>query len=97
MQNELKVSDLYQSAYLVAVGCEFPRVIFEGSTAKFIFPDDDGLVGWHAEAFKLDHGNEGAELHLPVKRFIGAIRRLKAAMATQRQKGSICEQRKNSR
>jgi hypothetical protein len=90
MQSELKVSELYQAAYLVASGCQFPRVTFDRTGAKFIFADDDGLVGWYAEAFKLDHGNQGEELMMPVKKFIGAVRKLKTAMAAaqQEKKGS---------
>jgi len=90
MQSELKVSDVYQAAYLVASGCAFPNVEFEGTWAKFIFPDDDGAVSWYVEAYRLDHSLDGGELVVPVKWFIHAIRRLKSAMAEaqRQQKGS---------
>jgi len=85
MQNELRVSCLYQAAYLVASGCEFPRVTFDRTGAKFIFPDADGLVSWHAEAYKLDHGTGDEVLLMPVKKFIGAVRHLKRVMNAARQ------------
>jgi hypothetical protein len=53
------------------------------------------LAGWYAEAWKLDHGVEGEELLLPVKKFTNAIQKLKSAMAAQRQeKGSTYENSK---
>jgi hypothetical protein len=98
MQSETKVTDLYQSAYLLASGCEFPRVVFERGSAAFLFPDTDALVAWHLEAWKLDHGNEGEELLMPVKKFTNSIRKLKSAMAAaQREKGSTCVQQRHSR
>src|SRR5262245_55621626 len=91
MQNETIVGDLYQAAYLVGSGCEFPKIVMEHNRserglAKFVFEDPDGLVAWHLEAWRLDHGIEGEELLMPVKKFINAIRRLKSAMGGSHRK-----------
>jgi hypothetical protein len=59
---------------------------------------DDGLVAWHLEAWKLDHGNAGEELLMPVKKFTNSIRKQKSAMAAaQREKGNTCVQQSHSR
>jgi len=86
----LKTSSLYEAGYLCAVGCPFPRIVWEKGSAKFFFDDADGLAAWHLEAWRLDHGVEGQELHIPAKKFVNAIHALKRAMNERK---DVCVQR----